>query len=501
VTDTDYDAADKLASAVSSVDGTSSYSYDGEGNRTKRVEISTGKITEYVWDYRNRLASVLFKDGAGVVTKTIDYTYDGNNQRIGKKIDGVTTERYVLDRNQISLVFDGAGNQTHRYLYGTGIDRVLADETPTSIVWALADNQGTVKDLIDNVGNAVSHINYDSFGRVVSQTGSVDFRYGYTGREQDAETGLDYYRARYYDVANGRFISEDPIGFAAGDTNLYRYVGNSPVNWIDPSGLRPRATPVDGDQSVFTGGGPLRGGGPPSGVNFGRGNSRPTSPYTPSVDPRYRYQPSDRGTPNYGVPSNSTPTPIPRNNPDVPDPNTCIKFKDSERKLADKVELSGNETKNKKCKYAYILRSDYDTRASVYSIYVSKSVYEFAVISKKTGEIQLYDGITPGTTNVWEAKSTADSEVGALRSIYQRGKTNQDSLSDKERGRYKSLTERTPKQLKRSARLAKECGFNFQYASRSQQYKEFLENEVTEYPKNIVNIQHIPLPALDIFFP
>jgi RHS repeat-associated protein len=220
-------------------DGTYSYTYDGEGNRTKRVEIATGKVTEYNWDYRNRLTAVLFKDASGNVTKTIDYIYDGNNQRIGKRIDGAVVERYVIDRNQIALVFDGAGVQTHRYLYGTQIDQVLADETATSMVWALADNQGTVKDLVDNSGVVVNHITYDSFGKVVAQNNaSVEFRYGYTGREQDGETGLDYYRARYYDANNGRFISEDPIGFNAGDANLYRYVGNSPINGTDPSGYR-----------------------------------------------------------------------------------------------------------------------------------------------------------------------------------------------------------------------------------------------------------------------
>jgi RHS repeat-associated protein len=218
-------------------DGTYTYTYDGEGNRTKRTEIATGKVTEYVWDYRNRLTSVLFKDAGGVVTKTIDYIYDGNNQRIGKRIDGAVTERYVIDRNQIAVVFDGAGSQTHRYLYGTQVDQVLADETATSMVWALADREGTVSDLVDNSGVVVNHITYDSFGKVVAQSNaSVGFRYGYTGREQDAETGLDYYRARYYDAANGRFISEDPLGFGAGDGNLTRYVGNNPVNFTDPSG-------------------------------------------------------------------------------------------------------------------------------------------------------------------------------------------------------------------------------------------------------------------------
>jgi RHS repeat-associated protein len=221
-------------------DGIYNYTYDGEGNRTQRVEISTGKRTSYLWDYRNRLTTVLLSDPNGLVTKTIDYIYDGNNQRIGKRIDGAVTERYVIDRNQIALVFDGAGNQTHRYLYGTQIDQVLADETATGMVWALSDNQGTVKDLVDNSGVVVNHVTYDSFGQVVAQSNAnVEFRYGYTGRDKDGETGLDYYRARYYDAGNGRFISEDPIGFEAGDSNLTRYVGNNAVNGTDPSGKEP----------------------------------------------------------------------------------------------------------------------------------------------------------------------------------------------------------------------------------------------------------------------
>jgi RHS repeat-associated protein len=221
-------------------DGTYNYEYDGEGNRTKRTEIGTGKVTEYNWDYRNRLTSVVFKDAAGNVTKTIEYLYDVDDRRIGKKIDGVVTERYVYDGLHIALVFDGTGNQTHRYLYGTEVDQILADETPTQVLWALTDRQGSVKDLVDENGVILNHINYDSFGKVVSQTdASVEFRYGYTGREQDAETGLDYYRARYYDSTVGEFISEDPLGFNAGDTNLTRYVLNSPTNYTDPSGNIP----------------------------------------------------------------------------------------------------------------------------------------------------------------------------------------------------------------------------------------------------------------------
>jgi RHS repeat-associated protein len=102
----------------------------------------------------------------------------------------------------------------------------------------LADHQGSIRQIVDNTGSLLNQITYDSYGNITSQSNpSVTFRFGYTGREWDSETGQYYYRARYYDAGVGRFISQDPIGFAAGDANLYRYVGNSPTNFTDPSGL------------------------------------------------------------------------------------------------------------------------------------------------------------------------------------------------------------------------------------------------------------------------
>ena len=63
-------------------------------------------------------------------------------------------------------------------------------------------------------------------------------RYAFTGREFDVETQLQYNRARYYDATTGRWISQDPMGFDAGDSNMYRYVTNAPTNQTDPSGLQ-----------------------------------------------------------------------------------------------------------------------------------------------------------------------------------------------------------------------------------------------------------------------
>jgi RHS repeat-associated protein len=155
------------------------------------------------------------------------------------------------------LVFNSAGSVTNRYLQGPGVDQVLADEqvssasqTPNTVLWALSDNQGTVRDWAQKnttTGQTqiVDHIVYDAYGQIVSQTNpqthlaaTNKIRFGYTGQIWDADAKLYYYRARWYDPHIGKFTSEDPLGFAAGDTNVQRYVGNSPTNATDPSGLK-----------------------------------------------------------------------------------------------------------------------------------------------------------------------------------------------------------------------------------------------------------------------
>lgn len=179
-------------------DGTYYYQYDGEGNLTKQTEIFTGQITSYEWDYRNRLTKVVVTDSNGNVIKSAQYAYDVFDRRIEKSVDAdgdgsatASVERFVYDGEHIALVFDGNSNQTHRYLHGTQIDQILADESATGVNWALTDNQGTVEYVVDDSGNVLNRISYDSFGQVISETNSeVDFRFGYTGREFDDETGL-----------------------------------------------------------------------------------------------------------------------------------------------------------------------------------------------------------------------------------------------------------------------------------------------------------------------
>jgi RHS repeat-associated protein len=149
---------------------------------------------------------------------------------------------------------------SHRYLYGPLVDQVLADEQLAPlpgtgrqaedwagpVLWPLADHLGTLRDLAayDPQGtpgqetSLASHRTFDSFGNLVDETNpAVEFLFAFTARDRDPETGLQYHRARYYDPTPGRWVNEDPIGFAGDPTNVNRYASNSPLVYTDPYGL------------------------------------------------------------------------------------------------------------------------------------------------------------------------------------------------------------------------------------------------------------------------
>jgi RHS repeat-associated protein len=257
-------------------DGTYSYTYDDEGNRLTRTNDTTGEVTEYEWDFRNRLVKVTDKDYMGTTTQEAAYTYDVFNRRIAKAVDtsspfnlaDAAIERYVyddlngitsVDGGNVVLDFldaDGSGSSpltlNSRLLFGNAVDQILAQEdveenitAADRVLWQLGDHLATVRDLVKNDGTLGEHYEYDSYGQIVSGDTSIT-RYLYTSREYDPATGLQYNRARWYDAEMGRWISEDPLGFEAGDSNVARYVSNSPVMYFDPNGLQQQkpAVPV-----------------------------------------------------------------------------------------------------------------------------------------------------------------------------------------------------------------------------------------------------------------
>ncbi len=248
-------------------DGTYNYTYDAEGNLIEKTEIATGRTWTYTWDQRNRLTHVTVTDDQGIVVSEAEYTYDVFDRLIGRVLDRdgagpqAAEEFWTLyDTPETAAEIAAAvyepgtllsnpwadvqnGSLTSRYLYTRTVDEVfarLADDQQTGqleLSWYLADRLGSVRQQVQTDGTILNEINYDSFGNVVTETNPAEGdRFKYTGREYDDLTGLYYYRARWYDARTGKFLSEDPLGFAAGDYNLSRYVLNNPVNAVDPSG-------------------------------------------------------------------------------------------------------------------------------------------------------------------------------------------------------------------------------------------------------------------------
>jgi RHS repeat-associated protein len=152
---------------------------------------------------------------------------------------GEETTNYVYDEQNIIAQFDQSNKLMSSFIHGPNIDEPLSAEIRNNRIYYHADGLGSITALTNYMGVAIQRYDYDAFGNIKCSPFPIWIKqpYTYTGREFDTETGLYYYRARYYDAQAGRFIQKDPIGFAGGDINLYNYVGNAPVNRTDPTGL------------------------------------------------------------------------------------------------------------------------------------------------------------------------------------------------------------------------------------------------------------------------
>jgi RHS repeat-associated protein len=228
-----------------SSDGTYDYTYDADGNLITQTTIATGATENFTWDYRNRLTEITYKNSSGTTTETIQYTYNASNQRISQTVkngsgDVTLAEDYVYDPNgNLIMITTPSGTITDRYLFGPETNQALADTTSSgNTSWMLADQAGTIRDVVNSGGSVTDHVVYDPYGNIVSQTNSANQpRFGFDGMQLDSATGLYYDRARFYDAGVGRFISQDPTEFDAGDANLFRFVSNDPINFVDPTGL------------------------------------------------------------------------------------------------------------------------------------------------------------------------------------------------------------------------------------------------------------------------
>ncbi|MDD5745635.1 MAG: RHS repeat-associated core domain-containing protein [Candidatus Omnitrophica bacterium] len=200
-----------------------------------------GTTWTYTWNAENKLIRAASSSG-----KVIDYGYydDGN---LAFRQDSSGKVVYVYDGIHCIAEYDETGGLLKEYVYpvspagngasGPNVDEVLCTlESSGGVSYYHQDALQSVVVLTDGFANEVVSYEYDIYGALTKTVGTKDNQILFTGRWLDSDTNLYYYRARWYDVSSGRFISRDPIGIMGG-VNLYGYVGNEPVRFVDPLGL------------------------------------------------------------------------------------------------------------------------------------------------------------------------------------------------------------------------------------------------------------------------
>jgi len=199
------------------------YTYDANGNLSQKVE--GGDTWVYTWNAENQLTKVE-KNAAEMAS----FKYDPLGRRV-EKAAGVTT-LWTYDREDIHR--ETAGSTTLRFVHGPGIDEPLAADSGSGLSYYHADGLGSIGKTTVADGAVSTSRRYDAWG--VIEDGAGVSGYSFTGREQDSETGLAYYRTRFYDAGGGRFLGQDPLRFRAG-VNFYSYVLDHPTGLVDPFGL------------------------------------------------------------------------------------------------------------------------------------------------------------------------------------------------------------------------------------------------------------------------
>ncbi len=263
-----YDLAGRLTQVKRDGSDSTSYSYDANGNRLAKVDASgttngtyddqdrltqygnatyvynnngdlqtkteTGQTTTYNYDVFGNLTEVQLPGGTD-----IQYVIDGQNRRVGKKVNGVLVQKFLY-QNQLNPVaeLDGSGNVVARFVYGSRSnvpDLMIKGGVTYRII---SDHLGSPRFVINTAtGAVVQQIDYDEFGNVTLDSNPGFQPFGFAGGLYDEDTKLVRFGARDYAAESGMWSTKDPVKFAGKSPNLYTYVVNDPINRIDPTGL------------------------------------------------------------------------------------------------------------------------------------------------------------------------------------------------------------------------------------------------------------------------
>jgi RHS repeat-associated protein len=224
-------------------DGVWNYTYDNENNVIQKVRISDGLTWAYTWDNDNRMLSATQTLGNGTLVTRVTMQYDVLGNRVEEDVFTQSTgqtavQRFAWDGSNLWAELNGSNQLQTRRLYDDAGQVVAKVSAAGAVSWLVADYLGSIRLITDATGAVQDTLAYYAYGNLVSESspgnGDADKYAGYRWDGNVSFYGTDW---RWYDPLSARWMQEDPIGFGAGDSNLDRYVGNSPTNAVDPSGL------------------------------------------------------------------------------------------------------------------------------------------------------------------------------------------------------------------------------------------------------------------------
>ena len=222
-----YDAQDRLLTY-----GNASYVYTANGELATRTV--GAQATTYQYDVLGNLLAVTLPN-----TTQISYIIDAENNRVAKKVNGVVVAGFLYDGVDLVAQLDANNQSVSQFVYGSGSTAPDYMVKGGATYRIFSDHLGSPRLVVDSTtGQIVEQLAYDEFGNVTSDTNPGFQPFGFAGGLYDQDTKLLRFGARDYDPTTGRWTSKDPIRFNGGDTNLYGYVLNDPVNFFDPAGLQ-----------------------------------------------------------------------------------------------------------------------------------------------------------------------------------------------------------------------------------------------------------------------
>ncbi|MHB1348606.1 MAG: RHS repeat-associated core domain-containing protein [Desulfobulbaceae bacterium] len=207
------------------------YTYDADGNITQIKDIFTDEVSwSAVYDQQNRLTQLT----RGTATAT--YAYDGAGNRTKAVVGGAERNYHYDHLGRLIYETDGSGAMRAQFIYAG--ERLVAQKNSGSSYFYHFDKAGNTLALTNASGGIVNAYAYTPFGQGAGSSGTLYNPFTYVGEFGVMSEGGNIYfmKNRYYDAVTGRFIQKDPIGFTGGQSNLYAYVGNNPVEQIDPAG-------------------------------------------------------------------------------------------------------------------------------------------------------------------------------------------------------------------------------------------------------------------------